>query len=364
MVRLCSRCLAAITLLVAGMQGGQAAEVASRPTAAQPAAPACVAPLAWQVVQREQARAGKPGSGQIALRVTGATGMRLRARATSLPNGTPGAWGEPVAADGATASALTLPAGWYRIDIELLSAAGARQFHIEPVGVGEVFLVAGQSYADNCSAERLRVGDKLGRVTAYDWQAKAWRKADDPQPTASKYRAGSIWPALGDALVERLKCPVAFANVSRAATSSAQWLPGGELHRNLRDVGRELGRFRLVLWQQGESDVMAGTTREAYVANLERIRAGAEWDPAPPWMLAQSTIHPSVYNNPAGQERIRTAIAVLWERRGFTRGPDTDTLTGEHRDLKGERHWSGKGQRAAAALWSERILAYLKEGKP
>lgn len=255
--------------------------------------------------------------------------------------------------------------GWYRLEVRLkqgpaVIAAGA----VEPLGVGEVFIVAGQSYSTNCNDERLTVTDPQRRVAAYDAQARAWRIADDPQPAPDGSDGGSIWPAFGDQLAPLLRVPIGLANVGVGATSSAQWLPKSPLHERLITVGQTLGRFRAVLWQQGESDVLARTTTDGYVANLVQIRdaAASSWGFEPPWLLAKSTLHPTVYNDAVEEEAIRTAIDQLWQRPEFLPGPDTDILGGENRGGPAtRRHFSGIGQRRAAALWFAAVWPLFSE---
>jgi hypothetical protein len=223
---------------------------------------------------------------------------------------------------------------------------------LEPIGVGEVFLVAGQSYAGGANDEVLKVTDKSQAVSTYDWQTKSWRVANDPPPHNGD--GGSIWPPLGDMLAPTLRVPIAFVNVSVGGTSSTRWLPGGELHKRLCATGREVGPFRAVLWQQGESDVIEKTTAATYVKNLQAICSAANeaWGFEPPWLLAKSTLHPTVYNNPNGEREIRDAIGELWRQPGFRPGPDTDVLGGDNRgDANSRRHFSGIGQRRAALLW-------------
>jgi lysophospholipase L1-like esterase len=268
--------------------------------------------------------------------------------------------------DGAFRFSVLVPAGgWYRLELRQRDAADAimATATCEPFGVGEVFLVAGQSYATNTNDELLRVTDPALRVSAFNTASGEWSVAHDPQPAPDNTDGGSIWPPLGDALVRRFRVPVAFANVAVGATSSAQWLPGEPLHDRLSSVGASLNRFRAVLWQQGESDVIAATTTGQYVENLQRIRRWAvrAWGFEPVWIAAKSTHHPTVYNDPAGEGRIRDAIEHLSSIAGFAAGPDTDTLTGEYRgDINSRRHFSAAGQRAAAALWmqtlSERLM--------
>ena len=243
--------------------------------------------------------------------------------------------------------------GWYRLELRgLLGTQTVVAGAVEPVGVGEVFVVAGQSYAEGANDELLRVTEPAGRVTALDFESGSWQVAHDPQPRAGT--GGTIWPPLGDLLVPLLQVPVGFVNVAVGGTAIRQWQPGEQLHDRLLKGARGVGDFRAVLWQQGESDVIEKTSTATYVERLQTLRGGfaqATGNEAP-WLLAQSTMHPTVYNDPAGEARIRRAIEMLWEEPGFARGPNTDLLTGETRGGVGtRRHFTGVGQRRAAQLW-------------
>jgi hypothetical protein len=257
--------------------------------------------------------------------------------------------------------------GWYRLEVrvteqEKVVATGS----VEPFGVGEVFVIAGQSYATNTNEEVFKVTEPLARVTAQDWKTGDWRVAHDPQPAPDGSDGGSIWPPLGDTLVPLVECPVGFVNVAWGGTASAQWLPGESLNQRLVEVGGRLPGFRAVLWQQGESDVIAGTSTEQYVANLTTIRTkvAEKWGHAPTWLLAKSTLHPTVYIDPAGEGRIRAALEQLARQPGFARGPDTDILGGDNRGpMKSRRHFSAIGQRRAAMLWFAAVWRELEEDK-
>ena len=270
------------------------------------------------------------------------------------------------ASNSVTSSILVPAGGWYRLEIRRTSADGKTQQAgvVERFGVGEVFLVAGQSYATNTNDEKQNVTDPAQRVVAFNTATGSWNLANDPQPAPDGSDGGSIWPPLGDSLVGDLGVPVAFVNVAVGATSSTRWLPEGDLHKRLREAGKRIGRFRAVLWQQGESDVIEKTTTEQYIANLSLIRARAAraWGFEPVWLAAKSTHHPTVYNDPEGEGRIRTAIDKLAHIQGFGAGPDTDTLTGENRgDAKSRRHFSAIGQRRAAAMWRAVLLERWKK---
>jgi Carbohydrate esterase, sialic acid-specific acetylesterase len=265
--------------------------------------------------------------------------------------------------DGNLSAVARIPAGgWYRLEVRGLSgekpvvSAG-----VEPVGVGEVLVIAGQSYAAGANDELLKVEDAAGRVVAFDPAKNSWRVAHDPQPNVGD--GGTIWPELGNLLLPIVQLPVGFVNVAVGGTASRQWLPGEALYENLSKVGSTVGQFRAVLWQQGESDVIEGVSTEKHVANITAIRTSlaGTWKFAPPWLLAKSTLHPTVYNKPAEEARIRTAIDQLVKQPGFRPGPDTDILAGENRGgPKTRRHFSSIGQRRAALLWFAAVWQELQ----
>lgn len=243
--------------------------------------------------------------------------------------------------------------GWYRLEVrQFAEGKEVANALVEPIGVGEVFVIAGQSYAAGANDELTRVEDPQGRVVAFDVKTGKWDTANDPMPNVGD--GGTIWPSLGNLLLPTLRVPIGFVNVAVGGTASRQWLPGETLYRNLLAAGKQTGSFRFVLWQQGESDVIEKVSTGTYVKNLAAIRGGLakEWGFAPPWLLAKSTLHPTVYNDPDGEEAIRVGIERLSASEGFLPGPDTDLLAGENRggpDTR--RHFSGVGQRRAALLW-------------
>ena len=355
--------------------------------------PAILSPQPWQVLQRtgESARtdvasAEQSGTATVELKLSGkawlADGTLAEYRllpaaapsslpataATATPATVSTTW-RPLALQSVTppdpglaTTSLTLPAGgWYRLEVRLQTppTGPSKVLSVEPIGVGEVFLIAGQSYATNTNDQRLQVTDSRRRVSAYHWETGHWQPADDPQPAPDRSDGGSIWPPVGDRLAQVLNVPIGFVNVAVGGTSTRQWSPDGPLSARLHRAGQSVGRFRAVLWQQGESDVIEGTSAEDYVTRLQAIRAAAvsAWKFEPVWLCAQSTHHPTVYNNPAGEGRIRAAIATVSRLPGFGSGPDTDSLTGPNRGGPGSRrHFSPLGQRNAAELWSNLLL--------
>ena len=347
-----------------------------------------VSPQPWQVIQRigfdpvrrdkEPENSAALGFAEVAVSlelpapVTAADRFEFLLSSSDQAKSENGVWKRlPIANSNISGSSLTAlvnvaAGGWYRLEIRYASGDGKTQHSgtVERFGVGEVFLVAGQSYATNTNDEKHNVTDSAQRVVAFNAANQTWNVANDPQPAPDGSDGGSIWPPLGDSLVKDLGVPVAFVNVAVGATSSTRWLPEGDLHKRLCETGKRIGRFRAVLWQQGESDVIEKTTTDQYVANLSLIRARAVrvWGFEPVWLSAKSTHHPTVYNDPEGEGRIRNATERLAQIQGFGAGPDTDLLTGENRgDAKSRRHFSAIGQRRAAEMWRAVLLERLKK---
>jgi hypothetical protein len=252
--------------------------------------------------------------------------------------------------------------GWYRLELKAVGDFDKTiaEASVEAIGCGEVFLISGQSYAAGANDEHLKIDDPLGRSVLYDWVEKQWRTANDPFPHVDT--GGTIWPAFANLIQPLLRVPVGLVNVAVGGTASRQWMPGEELYDRFLHGGQALGRFRYVLWQQGESDVIENIDTLTYVQRLRTIRKSLceQWGFEPQWLLAKSTIHPTVYDKPDGENRIRDAIGRLWKEPGFAPGPDTDILTGENRGgIDSRRHFSPVGQRRAGAMWFASVWAAM-----
>lgn len=269
---------------------------------------------------------------------------------------------------------MDIPAGgWYRLEVRIM-AVGKEigQASVEPIGVGEVFLIAGQSYAESCNEETTFIEDAQGRITAYDLHRKEWRIAHDPQPPVVELDRklkfeGTIWPSAMNLLLPLVQVPIGMANVAVGGTAIRQWLPGEELFGLFSQCGSDIRDFRCILWQQGESDVIEATSKELYIDRLLQMKAGLEqqWSMQRTWLPAKSTIHPTVYMEPEREAWIRAAIDEVWQMPGFAPGPDTDILDGVglHRaDHEHGRHFSGLGQKRAGFMWCIALWTFLQAG--
>ncbi len=119
--------------------------------------------------------------------------------------------------DGRFSGSLKLAAGgWYTLKVRFRKSADDQTVlggvAVEHVGVGDIFVVAGQSNASNHGAEQQRT--TTGLVAAFD--GKHWQLANDPQPGASGGQ-GSFQPPFGDAMAARFKVPVGIIAILLAA---------------------------------------------------------------------------------------------------------------------------------------------------
>ncbi len=266
-------------------------------------------------------------------------------------------------------SEVDLPAGgWYLGELENCGVGASDSgASVGPFGIGEVYVIAGQSYVSNSNDELTRIEDPEGRVSALDVPSGTWRIAHDPQPVAPQTaaRRGSIWPSAMNLLFPLIGVPIGMANVAAGGTASRQWMPGTPLFDNLATAGRSLRDFRAVLWQQGESDVIENLPPDEHGRRIPAIRAALEtqWGFSKPWIVAKSTFHPTAYDFPDREQGIRDAIDGFWHAPGFLQGPDTDILGGAYRSGRdGSRHFTLAGQRSAGLLWFAAIWSHLVSG--
>lgn len=320
-------------------------------------------PAPRQILQRNAAnRADIPVQGAW----SGAA-ARIEARAVVMPgptnNGLATDWillGDlPTAGPFAGVLPAVTAGGWYRIEVRALDANAAvlASATVERVGVGDVFVTAGQSNAACFGSPPQRPDDD--RVSAYTLASRTWRWAADPQPDISggMGTGGSPWPRLGSLLLESNQVPVGFIGLAYGGTSVAQWAPGTALYRNLTNTLVRFGPHgvRAVLWHQGESDALESTPAATYVLRLSNVvarsRAAAGW--SVPWGIAEASFHPSATR---AQEE-----AVAAGQRLFTattpdcfRGPRTDDFNLEGK-LSDTVHFNATGLADHARQWADAL---------
>lgn len=317
-------------------------------------------PKNYQVYQRSSVKDGTFGlSGQT---TTDASEIRVRVTGKSVSGELNGRWQSiPIEQSTRSFSAI-LPlaaGGWYTLEVEALKQDKVlADLKVEHFGMGEVFVGAGQSNSTNCG--EIRTQQKSGMVSSFG--GDSWKLADDPQlGVADKSQGGSFWPAFGDAMYERFGVPIGVATTGFGGTSVNQWQPDGDLFPWMMTRIHQLGPFgfRAILWHQGESDVEMPS--DEYFTKLNNViqasRQQSGW--YLPWFVAQAS-----YHNPdrAKFETVRAAQQQLWNSGIALQGPDTDTLTGDRRDLEGAGiHFSPKGLYEHGHMWADLVGNYLEK---
>ena len=345
-------------------------------------------PKNYQVFQRNKVHEGEVSiEGMVSWSSGGAGKLEIR-----INDNKQGQWlllGDVVSGESFSFLQPMKSGGWYRLELRIVSNAQlVTEYVIDHVGMGEIFVVAGQSNSANHGEEKQKTN--TGKVASFD--GKTWRLCEDPQPGASG-RGGSFMPPLGDLLVHALQVPVGFVACGIGATSVREWMPEGfrfphppTLTGRVRQLddgqwasdGRAytmfvqrmqaLGKrgFRAVLWHQGESDAnqkdptrtLAGQLyRDFLKALIQSSRRDMEWEI--PWFVAQVSYH--VPGDEASPD-IRAAQASLWQDGIALQGPDSDALKGTLRERNGLGvHFSAEGLRAHAHRWADKIIPWIEK---
>ena len=322
------------------------------------------APKPRQIIQRDDYN-------QADVKVSGdwvGTALRLEARAVVMPgatnNGISTDWVTIV--DGPTNGVFSgiisnlTAGGWYRIEVRavddatnmLLSAA------VERVGVGDVFVTAGQSNAGCFGAPQQTPTDD--RVSTLNLFNKGWQFAKDAQPENSGGigQGGSPWPILGSRLIASNQVPIGFVCLAVGGSALSSWLPGTASFQRVTNVLQSFGPngVRAVLWHQGETDAAILTTAATYAQMLSNVivqsRSAAGW--SVPWGIAE--VGYNAGNSLAGQEAVMAGQRqCIYTMPNCFRGPRTDDFHLEGK-LSDAVHFNGVGLAEHAQMWADALL--------
>ena len=229
------------------------------------------------------------------------------------------------------------------------------------IGVGEVFIVAGQSNASGSSKTLFMSQSshvRCGQLQEND--SIVWKQGDDPQILGG---GGSPWPIVGDMLNEKLGLPIGFINVAIGGSSIRDWHPEKPYFRRLLKIieASQPYGIRAILWHQGESD-RAMTSDEYYNRLLEIIEKSQKLSQSQrqiPWLVSRAS-----YFNGKISKSVRDAQKRLWDKNIAFPGPDTDVLQKEYREIDDGVHFNEIGTRQVAQMWFEKINDALFEVNP
>lgn len=153
---------------------------------------------------------------------------------------------------------------------------------------------------------------------------------------------------------------VILATMGINATLATDWAADGIFAQNIRVMCRRLASVGLVptmiLYQQGESDNVEGTTAAVITPAIRSMVSvfREEGVPAPVFIASCST-WPGYSNN--AEVRLGQANALSTEL-GIFAGPDTDTIGPSGRDGGGV-HFNATGSDQHAALWEAIIVEHF-----
>lgn len=173
---------------------------------------------------------------------------------------------------------------------------------------------------------------------------------------------GSVWNIVADKMIEeKMAKSVTIIPIGVGGVEIAAWAKGGFLHEKLISTVEQIKEKGIkpdyILWHQGESDNIAGTSTEEYIARFETIReVFRSRGIKAPIVIAIVSYHPNLVEKDNGfNENIRKAQKQLSEKYDdIFIGPDTDNLDKVYQRADGI-HFSTVGQKEHAEGWIEAI---------
>lgn len=280
--------------------------------------------------------------------------------------------------------------GWYRLEVQAFAGgAVVGRDVVRKVGIGEVFIITGQSNAQGFqNFGAVGASDDRVNCVTYD-NSTANSLADPPAPTFQQLSAGALigprgksawcWGVLGDLIAKQYQVPVLFINTAWQGTVIKNWRESaeGRIAKNIFAIGTpdenfsagmpyanlvialryycSLQGLRAVLWQQGENDnVPLNSTRQAYSQDMQYIinKTRADTDRYPAWMLARSSFN----FGKVSQDIIQAQNDVIntYNNNVFA-GPFTDNI--QIPRFEGEVHFGGEGLKQLGQAWFESLNA-------
>jgi hypothetical protein len=295
-------------------------------------------------------------------------------------------------------SVLNVPGGWYILEVRgKLNGNIVGNATINRVGVGEVFLIAGQSNAQGIEGDNAEPGASDERVVSHNeisWYDAGISQCDKKFPNYPSFTQifnnGSTKSAisktgynpwcygkLGDNLAATLGVPVVFFNAGAAATTSYNWkessdgsgtinffsgiqycnavgVPYNGLKRVINYYASIFG-VRAILWHQGETDNNAGTSGSNYASNINYVinKSRSDFGSTIPWVVSRVSVSNKNANGGIGNANstiINAQNAVINSSNKIYPGPSTDDLLGTYRS--DEVHFYGSGLIELANRWA------------
>ena len=192
-------------------------------------------------------------------------------------------------------SIIDAPSGWYNLIIRTYRNNQLIDVNsLEKIGIGDVFLIAGQSNAQGNGFRNpppsVDPYERVGTILDYSMELTQLSTFNYQRLLAhfNLYPTGSsawCYGLLGDLLVQRNNVPIMFLNAAMGSTSSTDWalsvenkaqhtanradFPYHLLAKTLQFYGNITG-FRAILWHQGEYDTLFPPI-DSYFTNVSKV---------------------------------------------------------------------------------------------
>lgn len=127
---------------------------------------------------------------------------------------------------------------------------------VQPVAIGDLFVITGQSNADGRGSVHVTLNDSNPFV-GVKYSAGAWSPGDDPSDKAGKH--ASPWPIVLNTLIPEQRVPIGFIQAAVGSTVVKQWRATGNMFQRMEKMVRRATagtmRVKAVLYYQGENDI-------------------------------------------------------------------------------------------------------------
>ncbi len=259
---------------------------------------------------------------------------------------------------GVYAGDLSATGGWYNLEVRGMN--GSQQVGsttiIERIGIGEVFVIAGQSNAQGVHQNAPNplndlvncVDNNYGNGFPNDPPKPVFTRLDNSDGfTIAPRGIGSwSWGQLGDVLVKRLNVPIMFFNAAFTGTAVRNWresAPEGgtafgltgdpygprqpyiNLKLSLQFYANMLG-VRAVLWHQGETDNLVNTPTQEYVNDLNFVinQSRQDYNQTLSWVVSRASYGDFIGGTDAAV--IAAQNQVVNTTPNVFAGPNTDVI--------------------------------------
>jgi hypothetical protein len=307
---------------------------------------------------------------------------RIDARLIPINQGTAIDWVTVVQSpsSGLYKASLNTTGGWYRLEIRgIFKGATVASATLDKVGIGEVFVICGQSNAegkvgigDGASDDRVNRISNLNSSTESIHPFPTFDRIERTSVIAPSGKSAWCWGRLGDLLASRLNVPILFINTAWEGYDIRQWeisanggsgynvfgkvfappgFPFNTIKNSIQQYTHMLG-VRAVLFHQGETDNTLSTTQLGYFNSMsvfiDRLRQSTQKDVSFVVAKVSRDLDRNTY-----QPVLDAQDQVVRQIPNVFNGPSTDDIDERFDGL----HFSTEGTRKVADRWNTQLDA-------